>query len=146
MEGTHGGGVEGTQGGRDGRHMGGMVEGTRGGGVEGTRGGGRVEGTRGVGGALAYLSRHSPGSKFPKVVSCRMSTDWADQMSQAQSHGFLQQYNRIGEERRDRGGEVGRGEGGGGEIGGRWREERRRGGEEGEGRDEGGRRGGEDRR
>ena len=48
-------------------------------------------------------------------------------MSQAQSHGFLQQYNRIGEERRDRGGEVGRGEGGGGEIGGRWREERRRG-------------------
>ena len=66
MEGTHGGGVEGTQGGRDGRHMGGMVEGTRGGGVEGTRR---------VGGALAYLSRHSPGSKFPKVVSCRMSTD-----------------------------------------------------------------------
>ena len=123
MEGTHGGGVEGTQGERDGRHMGGMVEGTRGGrrhtGVV-------VEGTRGVGGALAYLSRHSPGSKFPKVVSCRMSTDWADQMSRAQSRGFLQQYNRIGEERRDRG-EVGRGEGGGGEIGGRWREERRRG-------------------
>lgn len=60
--------------GLSGRHTGGTGWKTYGG-HGGRHTGVVVEGTRGVGGALAYLSRHSPGSKFPKVVSCRMSTD-----------------------------------------------------------------------